>query len=70
MARAKKAETPEFDRDAWEYLTYAPGSTCSACSRTVKALEPVRRGVVDRTSGAPVTVYRHNKCPSAQAVAA
>ncbi|MFE3554484.1 hypothetical protein ACFXKW_06385 [Streptomyces sp. NPDC059193] len=70
MARAKRAEVPEFDRDVWEYLTYAPGRTCSACSREVKPLEPVRRRVVDRTSGPPATVYRHNKCPSDQAVAA
>lgn len=70
MARAKKAEIPEFDRDEWEYLTYAPGHECSACKRKVKPLEPVRRGSVDRTSGAPAVVYRHNKCPSAQAVAA
>ncbi|WP_328298747.1 hypothetical protein OG389_13650 [Streptomyces sp. NBC_00435] len=64
MAKSKKAEAPELDRDAWEYLTYAPGRTCSACSRTVKPLEPVRRGVIDRVSGAPATVYRHDKCPS------
>ncbi|GGZ56819.1 hypothetical protein GCM10010371_15460 [Streptomyces subrutilus] len=70
MARAEKEEIPEFDRDVWEYLTYAPGRTCSACSRKVKPLEPVRRRVEDRTSGAPVIVYRHNKCPSARAVAA
>lgn len=44
MAIAKKVETPEYDRDAWEYLTYAPGHQCSACTRTVKPLEPVRRG--------------------------
>lgn len=70
MVMAKKAEIPEFDRDEWEYLTYAPGHECSACKRKVKALEPVLRGSVDRTSGAPDVVYRHNKCPSAPVVGA
>lgn len=70
MARAKKEQVPEFDRDAWEYLTYAPGHECSACHRPIKALEPARRGTVERTAGVPVPTYRHNKCPSAQAVAA
>ncbi|WP_327361137.1 hypothetical protein [Streptomyces sp. NBC_01296] len=70
MARAKKAEAPTLDRDEWEYLTYAPGHKCSACSRTVKPLDPVRRGAVDRTSGAPAVVYRHNECPTTQTVAA
>ncbi|MER6250243.1 MULTISPECIES: hypothetical protein [unclassified Streptomyces] len=69
MARAKKAKAPEFDRDVWEYLTYAPGHECSACHRPIGALEPALRGAIDRTSGAPATVYRHNECP-ARAVAA
>lgn len=62
MARTK-AKVPEFDRDIWEYLTYAPGHECSACLRTIKSLELVRRGTIDRTSDAPVTIYRHNVCP-------
>ncbi|MFF3209867.1 hypothetical protein ACFYYB_04315 [Streptomyces sp. NPDC002886] len=70
MARTKKAEVPEYDRGAWEYLTFAPGHECSACKRKVGPLEPVRRAVVDRASGAPAVSYRHNKCPSVQAVAA
>ncbi|MFG2616167.1 hypothetical protein ACGFXC_00945 [Streptomyces sp. NPDC048507] len=70
MARATKAEALELDRDGWEYLTYAPGHECYACHRPIQSLEPVRRRVVDRTSGPPATVYRHNKCLSAQAVAA
>lgn len=70
MARAKKEKAPEYDRDVWEYLTYAPGQKCSACLRTVKPLEPVRRGTLDRASGAPAVVYRHNECPTAQTVAA
>lgn len=70
MARTKKAEAPVFDRDEWEYLTYAPGRTCSACSRRVNPLEPVRRGTVDRASGVPAVVYRHNECPKPQTVAA
>ncbi|MEU6758984.1 hypothetical protein [Streptomyces sp. NPDC046685] len=70
MTKAKQEQVPELDRDEWEYLTYAPGRTCSACSRTVKPLEPVRRGTVDRSSGAPAVVYRHNKCPSVQSAAA
>ncbi|MEV6583323.1 hypothetical protein AB0M92_34835 [Streptomyces sp. NPDC051582] len=70
MARTKKAEAPAYDRDAWEYLTYAPGQKCSACLRTLKPMDPARRGTIDRTSGAPAVIYRHNKCPSTQAVAA
>ncbi|MFD7017453.1 hypothetical protein [Streptomyces sp. NPDC059928] len=70
MARAKKVEVPAFDRDVWEYLTYAPGQQCSTCKRKVKSLEPVLRRSVDRTSGAPSVVYRHNVCPSAESVAA
>ncbi|WP_405977724.1 hypothetical protein [Streptomyces sp. NBC_00158] len=70
MARTKKAEAPELDRDVWEYLTYAPGRTCFACSQTVEPLDPVRRGVIDRVSGAPTVIYRHDKCPKPQAVAA
>ncbi|MCM1967249.1 hypothetical protein [Streptomyces sp. G1] len=71
MARAKKVKVPEFDRDAWEYLTYAPGHECSACHRPIESLEPVRRGAIDRPSGAPTIVYRHaEKCPGTQTVAA
>lgn len=70
MARAKKTEAPKLDRDEWEYLTFAPGNECSACKRKVGPLEPVRRTAVDRTSGAPAVVYRHNKCPGARTVAA
>ncbi|MCC0097862.1 hypothetical protein K7B10_24415 [Streptomyces flavotricini] len=69
MARTKKTKAPEFDRDAWEYLTYAPGHECSACHRPIGDLEPALRGAIDRTSGAPAPVYRHDKCP-ARAVAA
>lgn len=70
MARATKVEAPEYDRDAWEYLTYAPGQQCSACHRSIGSLEPVRRAAIDRASGAPAIVYRHNKCPGAQSAAA
>ncbi|MFG2875328.1 hypothetical protein ACGFYU_10020 [Streptomyces sp. NPDC048337] len=63
MARAKKAQAPTFDRDAWEYLTYAPGHECSACKRTIKPLELVLRGAGDRASASGVIVYRHNECP-------
>ncbi|MFD8794820.1 hypothetical protein [Streptomyces vinaceus] len=69
MARTKKAVAPEYDRDAWEYVTYAPGHKCSACMRTVKPLDPVLRGTIDRTSGAPAVIYRHDKCPTPDAVA-
>ncbi|MFE5771490.1 hypothetical protein ACFQ7O_24370 [Streptomyces sp. NPDC056485] len=69
MARAKKEKAPEYDRDAWEYVTYAPGQKCSACMRTVKPLDPVLRGSIDRTSGAAAVIYRHDKCPTAQTVA-
>lgn len=67
MAMVKKAKGQEFDQNAWEYLTYAPGHKCSACQQTIRSLEPVRRKAVDRTSGAPLTVYRHNECPATQA---
>jgi hypothetical protein len=71
MATAKKVEDPEYDRDAWEYLTYAPGHQCSACTRTVKPLEPVRRGAGEGASGVPVVIYRHaERCPSGQGVTA
>ncbi|MBB4884497.1 hypothetical protein WEB32_10665 [Streptomyces netropsis] len=66
---AKKAKAHEFDRDAWEYLTYAPGYECSACQRTIRSLEPVRRKTVDHPSEAPLTVYRHNQCPATPVVA-
>lgn len=69
MAKAK-SQVPEFDRDAWEYMTYAPGQTCSACLRMVQPLEPVRRGTIDRTPGPPVIVYRHDECPTNQTVVA
>ncbi|MER5813002.1 hypothetical protein ABT143_33280 [Streptomyces sp. NPDC002033] len=58
MAKVKTAETPQLDRNVWEYLTFAPGRECSACKRKVQPLEPVRRAAVDRTSGAPAVSYR------------
>lgn len=70
MAKVKPAEAPKLDRGVWEYLTFAPGHECSACKREVGPLEPVRRAVVDRASGASAVSYRHNKCPSVQVVAA
>ncbi|MET3983443.1 hypothetical protein [Streptomyces sp. PvR034] len=68
MARVEKAKVSTYDGEVWEYLTYAPGHTCCACTRTVQPLEPVRRGTIERASGSPVTVYRHNECPRAGAV--
>ncbi|TDU76252.1 hypothetical protein EDD91_2959 [Streptomyces sp. KS 21] len=57
--------------DEWEYVTYAPpGQKCSACLRSVKPLDPVRRGTIERASGPPVVIYRHAaECPG-QRVAA
>ncbi|MGW1766394.1 hypothetical protein ACWCQL_20250 [Streptomyces sp. NPDC002073] len=64
MTRAKKAKAPDYDRNEWEYVTYAPGYECSACHRPIKALEPARRGTVERTAGVPVPSYRHaESCP-------
>ncbi|WP_406014951.1 hypothetical protein OG520_27110 [Streptomyces sp. NBC_00984] len=56
-------------RDVVEYVTYAPsGHKCSACMRPVKPMEAVRRTVVDRSSGPPLTTYRHaNDCPKSVA---
>ncbi|MEU9874973.1 hypothetical protein [Streptomyces phaeochromogenes] len=54
----------ETDASQFEYVTYAPqGETCPACMKPIKTLEQVRRGVLERQSGAPVTVYRHLQCP-------
>lgn len=54
----------ETDARRWEYVTYAPsGETCSACMKPIKSLEQVRRGHLERASGAPVSVYRHLQCP-------
>ncbi|MFC4516344.1 hypothetical protein [Streptomyces ehimensis] len=57
--------TTDRHADTWEYVTYAPAERhCSVCKRVVKPTEPVRRGMVERSSGPPVTVYRHaNECP-------
>ncbi|WP_461064096.1 hypothetical protein [Streptomyces pseudoechinosporeus] len=58
------AAAAETDAKQWEYTTYAPrGETCPACLKSIKKLEQVRRGVLDRTSGSPVVVYRHLECP-------
>lgn len=63
------SKTRDPDQEVWEYVTYAPGHKCFSCSRTVKSLEPVRRGVVDLSPGVTVTVYRHaDKCPDAPGV--
>lgn len=52
------------DGRQWEYLTYAPqGESCPACRRSIAPFEPVRRGTVERASGATVVVYRHMRCP-------
>ncbi|MFF9017761.1 hypothetical protein ACF09C_32995 [Streptomyces sp. NPDC014870] len=59
------AGTQESDTDARtdEYTTYAPkGETCPECSAPIGALEPCRRGSVERQSGPPAVVYRHSKC--------
>lgn len=55
----------------WEYVTYAPpGNRCSACSRAIKPLEPVRRRTNERASASPVVIYRHaDVCPSRGVVA-
>lgn len=52
----------------WEYGTYAPeGRHCSACMHPIKTLEPVRRGVLERASGAPIVIYRHAyPCPQTE----
>ncbi|GAA2228375.1 hypothetical protein GCM10010232_12980 [Streptomyces amakusaensis] len=72
MARTKKEEAPESDRDACEYATYAPGHTYSARRRKLKLkpLEVAVRGAIERASGAPVIVHRHDRCPKTEAVAA
>lgn len=55
----------ETDANNWEYVTYSPrGETCPACMNPIKTLERVRRGHLDRASGAPLTVYRHVSCPT------
>ncbi|MEW2418570.1 hypothetical protein AB0953_33485 [Streptomyces sp. NPDC046866] len=60
-----KKKAPDYGNATWEYVTYAPrGSTCSACLREVRAMEPVRRGAFERAPGNPVVVYRHAEhCP-------
>lgn len=56
--------TETTDAKQWEYVTYAPrGETCPACLNSIKPLEQVRRGRLERQSGAPVVVYRHVNCP-------
>lgn len=59
-------ETHETNGNAgqWEYTTYPPaGERCSACLRPLSQDEPVWRGAIERPSDAPVTLYRHIKCP-------
>ncbi|MFF0131350.1 hypothetical protein ACFYTG_37505 [Streptomyces mirabilis] len=59
------ASRTETDASQWEYTTYAPaGEKCSACMKPFKVLERVRRGHMERVSGAPITLYRHlGECP-------
>lgn len=62
-----RSTAPEESTDAsqWEYTTYAPpGETCPACLKPIKSLERVRRGTIERQSGAPFVVYRHRECPT------
>ncbi|MGW3952965.1 hypothetical protein ACWEKM_19050 [Streptomyces sp. NPDC004752] len=55
--------TADTDASKFEYTTYAPkGETCPACMQPIKALEQVRRGILERQSGSPVVVYRHLQC--------
>lgn len=57
------SQTTETDAKQWEYTTYSPrGETCPACLKAIKPLERVRRGCLERQSGAPVVVYRHVEC--------
>lgn len=57
--------TETTDASNWEYTTYAPsGETCPACIQPIKTLERVRRGTMERASGAPVVIDRHaDRCP-------
>lgn len=56
----------DTDASTDEYTTYAPpGETCPTCMKPIKTLELVRRGTLDRSSGAPVVIYRHVACVKA-----
>ncbi|MCM1945467.1 hypothetical protein NC315_08775 [Streptomyces sp. G2] len=62
----KTQQDDTTDASRWEYTTYAPsGETCPACMKPIGPLERVRRGTMERQSGAPVVIYRHHgKCPA------
>ncbi len=63
MSAAASANTT--DAKQWEYTTFAPkGETCPACLKKIKPLDAVRRGSIERQSGAPYVVYRHLECPT------
>ncbi|MFD0269068.1 hypothetical protein ACFVGY_21225 [Streptomyces sp. NPDC127106] len=55
--------TADTDARRDEYMTFAPtGETCPECSKPIGALEPCRRGTVERQSGPSTVVYRHREC--------
>ncbi len=47
----------------WEYTTYAPkGVTCPACLMPIERMDLVRRGAIERESGADDVCYQHVDC--------